>query len=137
MGGISVEIDRFVNLSKKRLDELVYEVVLDFASELILRSPVDTGRFVANWQYSYQRPPVTYDWNSADPERIYTIRLIESQVPKAASNKKHRFTNLLPYATLVESIGWKNTAPYAPMALTMQQLPQMFKGRIAAMKGKK
>jgi hypothetical protein len=46
----ALNISKWVEAAKGDLDLVVQKISLDLFSRVILRSPVDTGRFRANWQ---------------------------------------------------------------------------------------
>jgi len=47
----AADITDWVKKEKGNLDKVVRKIVLDLGTRIIMRSPVRTGRFRANWQY--------------------------------------------------------------------------------------
>lgn len=45
-----LDIQRFVNAANGKLDLVVRKIALDLFKRVIMKSPVDTGRFKGNWQ---------------------------------------------------------------------------------------
>ena len=50
MSSFSADITRFIRKTNLRAEKVVGKIALDLLSGVILRSPVDTGRFRANWR---------------------------------------------------------------------------------------
>ncbi len=51
-GNFSEQLEGFAEYAKAAADEIFKSVVIQVGSSLINLSPVDTGRFLANWQFS-------------------------------------------------------------------------------------
>lgn len=51
-GTFSEQLEGFAEYAKAAADEIFKSVVIQIGSSVINLSPVDTGRFLANWQFS-------------------------------------------------------------------------------------
>lgn len=51
-GTFSEQLEGFAEYAKAAADEIFKSVVIQVGSSIINLSPVDTGRFLANWQFS-------------------------------------------------------------------------------------
>lgn len=51
-GTFSEQLEGFAEYAKEAADEIFKSVVIQVGASLINLSPVDTGRFLANWQFS-------------------------------------------------------------------------------------
>lgn len=128
-GPFELELRAFAEKAGDRSDVAVREVVLEIASRLIYRSPVDTGRFRGNWFYSLDGPDAqTVGATVADAAAIYqgassstyptTVNNM-AQMPRSASGHIHYLQNNLPYAWALER-GHSGQAPNGMVGLTIQ-----------------
>ena len=94
-------------------DILVSTVVLETQSKLKEQSPVDTGRFRANWLISEDElDDTTYpDGQEAPP---YTLEI--------TADKSYYITNSLPYAQRLAE-GWSRQAPAGWVELIAAGIP--------------
>lgn len=97
-----------------RLETVVKRATFGLFATAVKRSPVDTGRFRANWNVSFDRvDPVTTEATTASRA--------DSEVRKVLSAKLGDVTylsNSLPYAVRLE-FGWSKQAPYGMVRLAM------------------
>ena len=56
MGTFTLKLQQFQDKTAIQADQWVRQVALDVWGRLIIRSPVDTGRFRANWMLSIDTP---------------------------------------------------------------------------------
>lgn len=112
-----LKIGAFVRKAKGNLNAVGRKVVLDLGTRVILRSPVKTGRFRANWQYGESARPrgVLID---VDKNGTATIRKLTGAVGPEAMGKVHWLTNNLPYARRLED-GWSKQAPIGMVGVTV------------------
>lgn len=112
-GPFELALSQFAQKAGDNADQVVKEVVLEVASRLIVRSPVDTGRFRSNWFYSL---------GSADPTITGAVGAASLQgagdLPTKAAGQVHWIQNNLPYAQRLEG-GWSKQAPNGMVALTV------------------
>lgn len=50
MGDFTLDIAKFVDKAKGNADLVVRKVTLEMFKKIVIKSPVDTGRFKSNWQ---------------------------------------------------------------------------------------
>lgn len=111
-GPFEAQLREFAAKAGARADAAVREVVLEIGRRLVIRSPVDTGRFRSNWFYSLGAPSdATTDETGA--RQVQGI----GEMPAQASGKVHYITNNLPYAWRLET-GWSKQAPLGMVAIT-------------------
>jgi hypothetical protein len=95
-----------VEAAKGDVETVVRKVTLDLFRKVVLRSPVDTGRFRANWNVSYGTPDVTVTASKiksrGDAEAAKALTLPVGGVTWLA--------NGLPYSERLE-YGWSKQAP--------------------------
>lgn len=56
-GSFSAQLQQFAEATKEALDLTFRDVVFLVGRRLVTMSPVDTGRFRSNWQFSTGTPP--------------------------------------------------------------------------------
>lgn len=116
MSRFSIPIADLAEKAKTDLQTVARKITLDVFAKVALRSPVDTGRFRANWNVSYGAP--TFDiTESTSAERA------SAEVQKAltlAVGGVVWMSNGLPYARRLEH-GWSKQAPAGMVKLTIQE----------------
>lgn len=117
-GPFEMQLRKFAEKAKGNADKVVRRVVLDAWGRVIVRSPVDTGRFRGNWQYSAGQMPVG----------VLTIEgTTEKPAPPPAApdvvqgaGVVHYIGNNLPYARALE-YGHSDQAPKGMVRLTVSE----------------
>lgn len=130
-GKFSLALRQFAYKAGERANQACKEVVLEFGSRLIYRSPVDTGRFRGNWFYSFGA--ATHQINTNDlaiaahifqagglgkPTWTTELNGLEA-LPARVVGGVHYIQNNLPYALVLERGDAKRTA-HAMVGLTVQ-----------------
>lgn len=116
-GTFELNVRAWCEQAKERGDLAVRKITLDLWARLIDKSPVDTGRFRANWQYSINaraRGVVAGNWTS------------ENRAPKpdtpnvsaAGMGKVIWITNNTAYANRLET-GYSKQAPLGMVGITV------------------
>lgn len=130
-GPFELALREFAKKSGERADVAVREVVLEIASRLIYRSPVDTGRFRGNWFYTLgqlnrglvmgaQAQTAAEIYQGAEAVVRYAAVLQNmGDLPADAGGKVHFIQNNLPYAWPLER-GHSGQAPNGMVGLTLQ-----------------
>lgn len=59
MTGFALQLRQYADRVVGDADRVVRTVALEIGSRLIIRSPVDTGRFRANWRFAMDAPDLT------------------------------------------------------------------------------
>ncbi len=111
-GPFEAKLREFAAKAGDRADAAVREVVLEIGRRLIIRSPVDTGRFRSNWFYQLDG----YSSATTDDTKADAVEGIASMPVKAAGHV-HTIVNNLPYAWRLEN-GWSKQAPLGMVAIT-------------------
>ena len=105
--------------TEDKLDLTVRQIALDMFSKVILRSPVDTGRFMGNWLVGVGSiPSETIELN--DKTGIATVNKTAAAVAGVKAGDVITLVNNLPYAERLED-GYSDKAPYGMVALTIQE----------------
>lgn len=103
-------IENFIKKAKKNPEQVVRQVTIKLYSQIILASPVDTGRFRMNWQATYGAP-ATGILIANDPSGSRAIANATSFVMNYPKWDEFRFTNNLPYAGKIEFGGYPGDGP--------------------------
>lgn len=112
-GPFELSLRQFAEKAGENADLAVRKIVLDIGGRLVIRSPVDTGRFRSNWFYSLAAPS---DQSTAF---VGTAAMQnQGELPKQAAGKVHYVTNNLPYAWRLEN-GYSKQAPAGMVGLTV------------------
>ena len=111
------------------------ELLFECFYRIVLRSPVDTGKFRANWNVGLERndtntlAPPDPSGQSAITEALATLARITS------NNTRVFFTNALPYANRLEH-GWSQQAPAGMVGVTLAEFPELARKAYARLGGK-
>jgi len=114
----ALNISEFVNKAKEAPEKVVRRAGTDVATALVIRSPVDTGRFRANWVCAFHSPSA-FITPSTDKSGAGTIARITTQL-NGWSGGDIYFTNSLPYAIPLE-YGHSDQAPNGMVRLTVNE----------------
>jgi hypothetical protein len=89
---------------------------------MVLKSPVDTGRFRANWQIGFNQPD-TKTTDETDLTGMAQISRAQSELNSIKINGQTIYiTNSLPYAYRLEYEGWSLQAPQGMVRITLAEL---------------
>ena len=109
-----------------RAEQTVRVFALQIGTELIRRSPVDTGRFRGNWQIGFYN--IEYSTDSANDQSggIAMDRLL-ARLASWKAGQTINITNSLPYAQRLE-YGWSQQAPQGMVRLTVMNFKNYVRG---------
>jgi hypothetical protein len=117
-GQFELALSQFAAKAGDRADQVVRQVTLEVASRIIVRSPVDTGRFRGNWRLGVGGP-VSGTTELTDRDGGATNGAIAAALPAKAAGTVLYLTNNLPYAWALEHGHSKLQAPNGMVALTV------------------
>lgn len=117
----SVDLTRWIEKANGNVDKVLRQTVLLAAQGIVQRSPVDTGRFRANWQFSVNEPDLSTSWN-VDPSGSITMARVQGQIAGIKAGPDAYLTNSLPYAHRLEFDGWSSQAPNGMVRITLAGL---------------
>lgn len=121
MSTLALDLRAFAERAKLSMDRLNRTAVMLAAQGMVLRSPVDTGRFRANWQFGYGSVNTTTT-TSVDTSGGAALGAIKSAVDAVEAGGICYVTNSLPYAQRLEN-GWSKQAPSGMVKVTFAELP--------------
>ena len=118
VGSFSKELGAFEAKTVRKLDLAVKKIALELFSRVILRSPVDTGRFRGNWQVQVGGVPSgTLELDDKTGEA--TIGKVQAAAVGLVAGDVIYLANNLPYGPRLEE-GYSGQAPQGMVALTVQ-----------------
>jgi hypothetical protein len=114
-----VDVKRFADKVRKRHEVVLRKIALDMFRRIILRSPVDTGRFRGNWQVAIGSvPDGVLEVN--DKSGRATISATSAAIAEVKAGDTIYFVNNLPYARRLE-YGWSDQAPNGMVRVTIEE----------------
>ena len=106
----TADINRFTIKADRQTDKKVRAVCLSLLSQVVVGTPVDTGRARGNWQASINTP-ITSTVPDTDKSGGATISKGKGAVAQA-TGKVFYITNNLPYIYPLEFEGHSKQAPH-------------------------
>jgi len=123
MGWTGVSPSQWVTKTERKMDQAVRKIALEMFSRVILRSPVDTGRFRGNWQVAIGSVPSgTLDLN--DASGTATVSKATAATAGVQSGDVIYLVNNLPYAQRLED-GYSKQAPTGMVGLSVQEFQRI------------
>ena len=112
-------VAKFAKQCRENPQRFARQVALGMLSEVVQRSPVDTGRFRGNWQVQANTAPNVLD--TTDPSGSMTIANGAAALRSLPSNVPSIYMlNHLPYSIELEN-GHSQQAPQGMVRLTVQR----------------
>lgn len=130
-----LDISAFVEKAKDRAELVARKVALDMFSKIVLKSPVDTGRFRGNWQVSVGAPAMG-TLNTTDKSGGTAIGRITGAATTLGLGQTIYLTNNLPYAVRLE-YGHSKQAPAGMVRTTIDEFEAAVAKAAAAAKQEK
>jgi hypothetical protein len=121
-----------IDKAQSKLEQTVMKFVLEVNSRFVQKSPVDTGRFKANWNVS------TGSINTGTTQRTSATKFRQKdEYNKPIINQLKingqvvYITNSLPYSRRIEYTAWSSQAPMGVVRTTIAEMSGIIK-QIAA-----
>lgn len=123
MGVFSLDLARFAEKAGDKMDVAVKKISMELLSSVVLKSPVDTGRFRGNWNVELGKPSyITSD--KVDKGGGATIEKGAGIIQATQFNGATLYiTNALPYANRLED-GYSNQAPNGMVRITVVEFQE-------------
>ncbi len=117
LGNFELDIQRFVDKANGNIDLVFRKISLELFKRVILKSPVLTGRFRANWQVAIGSiPSGTLELN--DKTGTATISKVQATAMQVKAGQVITLCNNLAYALPLE-FGHSKQAPNGMVRLTV------------------
>jgi len=129
LGNFTLDIARFVEKAKGNVDLVLRKISLDIFKRVVMKSPVDLGRFKGNWQVAIGNVPAgTLEIN--DKTGTATISRIEAETLKLKAGQTIYLVNNLEYARPLE-YGHSKQAPAGVVRTTLSEFPGIVRAAAA------
>tara|TARA_R110000764_G_C10736646_1_gene350207 strand:- start:50 stop:451 length:402 start_codon:yes stop_codon:yes gene_type:complete len=125
----SIQINNDWKAKEKDILKIFARIENDALTGIVMKSPVDTGRFRSNWSVSVSVPDLTILPKSTIKS---ASQVVTEGRNKIKANKKLTnvyIQNNLPYAMRLEN-GWSKQAPTGMVAITVNELKHKYNGMI-------
>jgi len=122
-GGFAMELAKFAEQATEAIDASLREIIFEVAGSLIRMSPVDSGRFRGNWQFSLMTPDNSTSLN-VDPTGTETLGRIVAEAGAFTAGQVAYITNSLPYAIPLE-YGHSTQAPGGMVRVTLARFQEI------------
>jgi hypothetical protein len=122
-GSFALELAKFAEQATEAIDASLREVIFEVAGSLIRMSPVDSGRFRGNWQFSLMTPDNSTTLN-VDPTGKETLGRIVAEAGAFTAGQVAYITNSLPYAIPLE-YGHSTQTPQGMVRVTLARFQQI------------
>ena len=119
VGSFADQVARFEKDALRKMNLAVRKISLEIFSRVILKSPVDTGRFRGNWQVAIGSVP-SGTLELDDKTGTATVSKADLKLVGAGAGDTIYLANNLPYAVRLEE-GYSTQAPAGMVALTVQE----------------
>ena len=129
MGTWSIPIDRLIAKANTDAETFIRKVTIDLFGRVIARSPVDTGRFRANWQCTLDAAATT-PTASTDKDGLSTTDTMTDAVMAFPVGRVSYLSNALDYAYRLEYDGWSKQAPMGMIRLTAREFDSAVQGAV-------
>nr|WP_083354288.1 HK97 gp10 family phage protein [Pseudomonas moraviensis] len=122
-GSFAESLAAFAERAKEAIDDVFREVVIEIGSSVIRLSPVDTGRFKGNWQFSVGSPS-NHSIDTFDKAGHETIAALVAEVSNLEAGQVAYIVNNLVYGIPLE-YGHSDQAPAGMVQITLARFQQI------------
>ncbi|WP_054898924.1 MULTISPECIES: HK97 gp10 family phage protein [Pseudomonas] len=122
-GSFALQLAEFAEQAKEAVDASLREVIIEIGNSLIRMSPVDTGRFRGNWQFTIEAPAAG-TLSALDPTGAEATARIAGESILFRAGTTAFIVNNLPYAIPLE-YGHSDQAPGGMVRITQARFQQI------------
>lgn len=117
--GFANEVSNWTRKTEAKIETAIRKIAIDVFAEVIMMSPVDTGRFRGNWQVAIgSMPSGTVELD--DKAGTAVLSKAQAQAMGLKAGQTIFLVNNLPYAQALE-YGLSQQAPGGMIRLTVQR----------------
>lgn len=121
----AIELDKwFEDEVEEKIVLVAQKIGMEVLRRLIMKSPVNTGRFRGNWSVAIGSPDTSVK-ASVDKPGQATIAAGSAVINGLSEPQAIWLTNNLPYALRLEN-GWSQQAPAGIVAVTVTEIEAFF-----------
>lgn len=106
---LASDLRRFAQRSNQKMETVIKSSLVRVGTSIVVKSPVDTGRFKNNWLSAYGTIDTSVT-QSVDPSGSESIGRLKLEAQGIKIGEVFYFTNSLPYAARLEYEGWSEQA---------------------------
>jgi hypothetical protein len=118
-----LRVEEFIAKLGDRAEQVFRKITLDMFSRVILMSPVDSGRFIGNWNTTVGEPSLR-TWQIKDKSGQLSLDRLNNAVETLKLGDTIYLANNLPYAMRLE-YGYSAKAPAGMVRVTVVQFQKM------------
>lgn len=144
MGSFALDVGKFARKYEANMEVIGKKLLFEISGSLVAMSPVDTGRFRANWQFGvgsapggnlYEMPTKGEPRGEQNfPDDGATTGRLQSQISDSKMlGNVHYLANNLPYAQRLED-GWSKQAPAGMVKITVTRFEAFVSAAVAGVK---
>ena len=122
-GSFAESLAQFAEQAKEAIDDVFREVVIEVGTSVIRLSPVDTGRFKGNWQFTVGAPS-NQSIDTFDKAGHETIAALVAEVSSLEAGQIAYIVNNLVYGVPLE-YGHSAQAPAGMVQITLARFQQI------------
>ena len=122
-GSFAESLAAFAEQTKEAIDDVFREVVIEIGTSVIRLSPVDTGRFKGNWQFTVGAPS-NQSIDTFDKAGHETSATLVAEVSKLEAGQVAYIVNNLVYGVPLE-YGHSDQAPAGMVQITLARFQQI------------
>lgn len=122
MGQFEIGLRKFAEKTELKINDVVRKIGLEVYSSVVMRSPVDTGRFRGNWNISLANFDPSFS-ELTDKEGAASIANATVSIAEYKGGSIF-ISNNLPYAQRLED-GWSKQAPVGMLRITAVEFQDM------------
>lgn len=116
----SIDLSRAIEKAKDHQALAYKKIAIELFGEVIRKSPVDTGRFLGNWQCGINVMPTTAT-ETTDKDGGATTSAMTKSVMSARGLPTFWLANNLPYANKLE-FGYSRQAPTGMVRVSLAEI---------------
>lgn len=140
MANFTFELRQFADATKRSMRRTIQGVALELAVRIVMKSPVDTGRFRGNWRISVGSPDTRTDapfdkQPLGSPPSAALFSDWQDELEAVTFRSNVWITNSLPYARRLEYEGWSKQAPAGMVRVSVSEYNDVINKVLAAVKG--
>jgi len=117
--GFASDVAKWTAKTEAKIETAIRKIAIDVFAEVIMMSPVDTGRFRGNWQVAIGTIP-NGTLEIDDKEGTATLAKAQAEAMGLKAGQTIYLINNLPYARALE-YGLSQQAPGGMIRLTVQR----------------
>lgn len=115
---LASDLRRFAQKSNQKMETVIKSSLIRVGSSIVVKSPVDTGRFKNNWLSAYGTIDTTVT-QAVDPSGSAAIGRLKEKAAGVKVGETFYFTNSLPYAYRLEYEGWSQSAEFGMVRVSI------------------